>query len=134
MLFNDSFCFSVKDLAVNYEVHESDNAVHKTAMTLPMHSTALDVMKAAVDHDSQSYKFVATYYGSNLGFFINAIGNTPTAPTAPTDKFYWAFYYSIGDGKLPIYSDKGVSNFIIPSSGYTIIMKYEQIKANDRCN
>ena len=112
---------------MNYEVHPSDQVVHKTAMMLPINSTALDVMEAAVDQNSPYYKFVATYYGSSLGYFINAIGDVPTAPNS---HYYWAFYYSIGDGK-PIYSDKGVSNFILPSSGYTIIMKYERIETKE---
>lgn len=84
-------------------------------------------MKAAVDKDSSKYKFTATYYGSSLGFFIDAIGGVPAAPNS---EFYWAFYYSIGNGK-PIKSDKGVSDFIIPSSNYTIIMKYISAKVSD---
>lgn len=79
--------------------------------------TALDVLEAAVDVNS-GYRFTATYFGS-LGYLIDAINGT-----ASKDPCYWFFYYQ-KPGMEPVFSDVGVSSFVIPEDGYSIIFRYE---------
>ena len=45
------------------------------SVTIPANGVAQNVMEASVDVDS-SYRFTATYFGSTLGYFIDAINGT----------------------------------------------------------
>ena len=79
--------------------------------------TALDVMTTAADKFSY-FNFKSTYFG-NSGYFIDTI-----AGIASSDPCYWFFYYKI-PGLPETKSSLGVSNVVIPGSGWTIIMRYE---------
>ena len=84
----------------------------------PVGSVALRVMELAVDQD-QSYRFSATYFGTQLGYFIDTIDGVTS-----DDPCYWFFYYQ-PPGMSPVFSNLGVSNFVIPDNGGTVIFRYE---------
>ena len=48
---------------------------------IPAGASAYKVMETAVSDYGASYKFTATYFGSALGYLIDAINNVPVAVT-----------------------------------------------------
>ena len=87
-------------------------------VTVPVGSVALRVMELAVDQD-RSYRFSATYFGTQLGYFIDTIDGVTS-----DDPCYWFFYYQ-PPGMSPVFSNLGVSSFVIPDNGGTVIFRYE---------
>ena len=80
-------------------------------------ATVFDVMIAAADVDN-SYDFTTSYFGDS-GFFIDAVNGTANA--APC---FWFFFYQIPG--LPVtLSQLGVSNVVVPGSGFTVILRYQ---------
>ena len=79
--------------------------------------TALDVMIAAADKD-RNFNFKSSYFG-NSGYSIDSL-----AGIASSDPCYWFFYYKI-PGLQETKSSLGVSNVVIPGSGWTVILRYE---------
>ena len=77
-------------------------------------SSAQQVMEMAANAD-QSYSFTVTYPGTAVGYTIDAINNS--------DPCFWFFYYQI-PGRDPVLSES-ISNFIIPSNGSQVIMRYQ---------
>ena len=96
----------------------SGELTKKANVKIETGETALDVMIAAADKDS-NFNFKSTYFG-NSGYFIDSI-----AGIASSDPCYWFFYYII-PGLPETKSSLGVSNVVIPGSGWTIIMRYEE--------
>ena len=81
-------------------------------------SPALAVLQGAVDIN-KDYKFTATYYGTAMGYDIDTIyGVEDKAP------YYWMFYIQ-KPGCEPELAPVGVSNYIIPDPGYSVIFRYE---------
>ena len=101
---------------VNYAVEFPDQTV-QVPVTVPVGATAQNVMEAGANANP-NLRFVAMYYNTQLGYFINKIGNVGGDPN-----MYWQLLWSENNGPL-IPSDKGVSNFVIPAAGYTIWMRY----------
>ena len=85
---------------------------------IPVGSVALRVMELAVDQD-RSYRFSATYFGTQLGYFIDTINGTSS-----DDPCYWFFYYQ-PPRMDPVFSNLGVSSFVIPDNGGRVIFRYE---------
>ena len=85
--------------------------------------TAQNVLEASVDVNRE-YQFTATYFGSTLGYFIDAINGTSS-----NNPCYWFFYFQAPGQPGPVLSNLGVSNFFIPTSGYSIFMRYEKFNA-----
>ena len=79
---------------------------------------------AAVSDYGASYKFTATYFGSALGYLIDAINDVPVAVTQlPPSVCYWEFYVKYPNG-TEVSSPVGVSSFTFNSSGYGMTMRY----------
>ena len=92
-----------------------------TVVRIETGGTALDVMTAAADKNSD-FNFVTTYF-SDTGYFVNAVRGTPS--TVPSGvNCYWGFYYTIPGVPGEIFSSVGVSDLIIPSDGWHIILRY----------
>ena len=79
-------------------------------------ATAFDVMIAAAESDN-SYDFRTSFFGE-IGFFIEAVNGT-----ANMGACFWYFYYQI-PGRPVTLSDLGVSNVVVPGSGFTVILRY----------
>ena len=81
-------------------------------------------MENAVSDYGASYKFTATYYGSALGYLIDAINDVPVAVTQlPPSVCYWEFYVKYPNG-TEVSCDVGVSRFTFNSSGYGMTLRY----------
>jgi hypothetical protein len=80
-------------------------------------ATAFDVMIAAADA-SGDYDFTTSYFGDS-GFFIDAVNGTANASPC-----FWFFYYQIS-GLPETLSPLGVSNVVIPGSGFTVILRFQ---------
>ena len=98
------------------------NQFDPISVTIPTNGTAQNVLEASVGVGT-AYRFTATYFGSTLGYFIDAINGTSS-----DNPCYWFFYYQAPGLPNPVLSNLGVSNFIIPTSGYSIFMRYEEFK------
>ena len=87
-------------------------------VTIPVGGVAQRVMELAVDQD-RSYRFSATYFGTQLGYFIDTINGTTS-----NNPCFWFFYYQ-PPGMNPVLANLGVSNFVIPDNGGRVIFRYE---------
>lgn len=118
-------------IEVNYElqfpVESCSDKVPPTAVVVNVGvgSPALAVLEGA-SNISRDYRFTATYFNTTLGYFIDTInGTTSECPC------FWFFYVQEPGGQ-PELADVGVSNYIIPGSGYSVMFRYESsgAKAN----
>ena len=76
-------------------------------------------MIAAAESDN-SYNFQTTYFGE-IGFFIDAVNGT-----ANKGACFWYFYYQIPG--LPVtLSQLGISNVVVPGTGFTVILRYREL-------
>ena len=104
---------------------ESDTTapIPSVNVTIPCGGTALQVMEAAVDID-RSYRFAATYFGSSLGYFINAVNSIPPIIEPLTNEScFWLFLIRTPDGEI-IPSNVGVSSYTFNDDGYGMILRY----------
>ena len=90
-------------------------------VTIPCGGTALQVMETAVDID-RSYRFVATYFGSSLGYLINAVNSIPPI-IEPSESCFWLFLIRTPDGEI-LPSNVGVSSYTFNDDGYGMILRY----------
>ena len=86
---------------------------------IPVGSVAQRVMELAVDQN-KAYRFTATYFDTKLGYEIDTINDVTSKKP-----YYWIFYYQ-SPGKDPVKSSEGVTNFVIPEDGGTVILRYEK--------
>ena len=87
---------------------------YPVTITVPSGSTVLDVMQQAVGIDGQTqsaFKFSATNFGPQLGFFIDAIGGTSAINTGSSG-CYWQLLYRYLNNPLTS-SNVGASHFSI---------------------
>ena len=82
-------------------------------------SVAQRVMELAADKN-KAYRFTATYFDKTLGYEIDTINDVTSKKP-----YYWAFYYQ-SPGKDPVKTNEGVTNFVIPEDGGTVILRYEK--------
>ena len=99
----------------------TSNPLSPVTLTIPEGGTAQKVLEASVGISSY-YRFSATYFGSTLGYFIDTINGTSSDMAASC---FW-FFYVQEPGKQPELASVGVSNYVIPTSGYSIFMRYEK--------
>eukprot|EP00731_Ephydatia_muelleri_P000461 Em0001g461a len=98
---------------------------YPVTIAVPSGSTVLDVMQQAVGIDGQTqsaFKFSATNFGPQLGFFIDAIGGT-SAINNGSSGCYWELLYSYLNNPLTS-SNVGASHFSICCNGYSIVWQY----------
>ena len=120
----------VKTVAVEYAFQYTDeqncppsmenNPLDPITVTIPANGTALKVLEASVNVD-RAYRFTATYFGTTLGYLIDAINGTSSNMSC-----FWFFYIQTPGSPNPVLSNLGVSNFEIPTTGYSVFMRYEQ--------
>ena len=111
--------------AANVEVQYNvvnGNAITPQKVSVPYGSTAQTVMEMGANAKSE-LKFQATYYGADLGYFVDKIGDTPNAPT----KKYWIMY--VGQEPYLQPSPVGISYWIPPPNS-TVEMRFEDTAAD----
>ena len=80
-----------------------------------------DVMEKAVTQYGPAYRFSTTYFGADLGYFIDKINGTES-----NSPCYWLFYFKGPYDEKATLSPAGVTNFFIPGDNYAIIFCYAQ--------
>ena len=131
-LQEDAMCdVNPTQITVEYEFQYSDtencppaasnSPLGPATLTIPSNATAQAVLEASVGISSY-YRFSATYFGSTLGYFIDTINGTSSDMAASC---FW-FFYVQEPGKQPELASVGVSSYIIPTSGYSIFMRFEK--------
>ena len=90
-------------------------------VTVPAESRALIVMQEAADKRSD-LRFTTTYSRPDYGYFIDKINGTRDSDGRKN--CYW-FIYIRGPEDKEILSPLGVSNYILPDTGYSIIWRFE---------
>ncbi len=81
---------------------------------------ALDVMEQA-GNIGPDYRFSATYFESDLGFLIDTLNSNENNETG--NNCNWIYFIMNPEGSI-VLGSVGVSNYIIPADGYTIIWRY----------
>lgn len=107
---------------------DSKPAIPSVNVSIPCGGTALQVMESAVDYPDpdvgRMYRFAATYFGSTLGYFINAINSVPPVIEPLTNEScFWLFLIQTPDGSI-LPSNVGVSSYTFKVDGYGMIMRY----------
>lgn len=92
-------------------------------VSIPTGSNVLAVMQRAVDNFGRDYRFSATYFGSELGFFIDTLSGTSSNVE---DNCFWIYYIDPPNGD-EFKANLGVSNYIVPADGYTITWRFMQV-------
>ena len=108
--------------------NDSIPAIPSINVTIPCGGAALRVMETATDYPDSNvarmYRFTATYFGSTLGYFINAINMIPDPINPPaSESCFWLFLIETPDGEI-LRSNFGVSSFTFNGDGYGMIMRY----------
>ena len=112
-------------ISVQYIVEYSDDRCStapdpaQATTKVPAGSVALIVMQEAANDDSQ-LRFTATYFGSDLGYYIDAINGTSTDSE---NRCYWLIYVRYPNG-TEFLSPLGVSSYVLPGTGYSLIWRY----------
>lgn len=112
-----------QNIQVNYQIQFPVNPAKPPPapvdVTVPSGSAALVVMENATDQNT-AYRFTATYWNTTLGFEIDTIYGIESK-----DDYYW-FFYIQAPGCEPELAPTGVSSYIIPGPGYSVIFRYEK--------
>lgn len=111
---------------VDYEIEYNDpscsnaTAPDSVEVRVRRRSTALTVMETVVDNFGRPYRFSATYFGGELGYFIDSINGTASDPES---NCFWFIFIRAPNG-TEFLSPLGVSNFRIPGKDYGIIWRF----------
>ena len=121
--------FTSKEFLVTYELEypegdcntEKRSAPSAMKLRVPRGSSALYVMEKAA-HEDVNYRFTTTYFGSQLGYYVDEINKVPR-----TDDYScsWYFYVVPQKGLKPRRPQSGVSNYLISNNKTKIILRYE---------
>ena len=112
-----------RSITVEYRVEFPDATCSNATPPFPLNltterfSNVLTVMERAADVGS-SYRFSATYFSNTLGYSIDAISGVEN-----NNSCFWLLYIQEPYG-FPKLSNLGVSNFFIPSNGFTVIWRF----------
>ena len=88
-------------------------------------STALNVMEAAVAGFDPTYRFSATYFGAELGYFIDKIAGVKSGMVPNCFWIYYATAKTVTGEEVSYPPNFGVSNFLIPANDVGIVWNYE---------
>ena len=119
---------SRRQVEVDYQILFSDptcsnaTAPEKVMVEVKRGSTALDVMEEAVTDFGRDYRFSATYFGEELGYFIDQINGTASDVESSC---FW-FFFTVDRNGMEVLSPVGVSNFRIPKNGKSVIWRFMQ--------
>lgn len=119
---------------VEYRDQQCDARLTSQSLSVqaPVLSRGLDIMESAANAEPQ-YMFTAQYFGADLGYFITTINGTSQSvyQANSSEPFcYWAVYIAFPND-TEVQSALGISNFCLPSSGYTIIYRYTSTNENE---
>ena len=124
ILFHAAFRHEQKMIDVDYTIlYEDETCSNGTApdsvmVSVKKGSTVLTVMEQAVTDFGRSYRFSATYFGGDLGYFIDTInGTTSDSPC------FWFLYTSTptsGEALSPV----GVSTATV-KKGSAVTWRFE---------
>ena len=106
-------------IRVQYNVVDGTD-VTQLKLIIPSGSNAQKVMEMGADSNAQ-LGFQVTYYNQELGYFVDAIGNTSNVPS---ENKYWILYVGWGSNLSP--SPVGISHYIPPPNS-TVELRYEQV-------
>ena len=90
-------------------------------VTVPIKSRALIVMQEAASMNSD-LRFSATYFGSELGYFIEKLNGT----NSDLGKSCFWFIYIRDPKGNEFLSPLGVSNYVLRGNGYSIVWRFQQ--------
>ena len=102
-----------------------NDALDPISVTIPANGEALSVLEASVNVD-RAYRFTAIYFGPTLGYSIGAINGTSSR-----NPCFWFFYIQPPGSPNPVLSNLGLSSYLIPTSGYSVFMRYEKYSGED---
>ena len=91
---------------------------------IPIQGSAQQVLEKSVDY-GREYRFTATFFNHKLGYFVDAINGT--SGNVKTNCF-WLFYIRLPKKPKEFLPNVGVSNYVIPADGFTVIMRYQIAK------
>ena len=104
------------------------SSIPPTTVLIDPQSTALNVMEASVVGFLVSpYSFSATYFGTELGYFIDKIDNVASDTTTNCFWIYYIISATAGGGVVSYSPNVGVSNFLIPATGTRMVWRYQFI-------
>lgn len=106
---------STETMLVYYNVVNESGSPIKQQVSVPHGSTAQNVMEMGANQNAE-LRFQVTYYNTELGYFVDKIGDTANAPPK-----YWILY--VGNGDLTP-STVGISNYH-PTPNSTVEMRFE---------
>lgn len=115
-----------REVDVTYQIEFPDPACSNATapdtvvVSVRRGNTALNVMEQAVTDFGTPYRFSATYFGDELGYFIDSISSTESRSA---DNCFW-FYFIRDPTGNEFLSPVGVSNFCVPSNGFSIIWRF----------
>ena len=116
--------------SVNYQegpCMDNSPPIPSINVSIPCGGTAQQVMENAVNYPdpdvARMYRFTATYFGSSLGYLVNAINSIPSTLTNESDSCFWLFLVQTPNGTL-LSSNVGISSYTFNSDGYGMIMRY----------
>ena len=116
---------------MNYSIQYSDpvcsndTAPDDVVVPIKKGKIALNVMEEAVTMFGSAYRFSATYFGGDLGYFIDTINGTSSDVESSC---FWFIYILDQDGN-EILSPVGVSNLVISKRQRNIIWRYERFQS-----
>ena len=83
-------------------------------------------MESAVDEFGSDYRFSATYFGNELGYFIDTINGTSSDAAS---NCFWFIFIKPPNGD-EVLSPLGVSNFRIRRSGFAMVWRYMKFQGS----
>lgn len=122
-------CQEDPSVPVTFEIQYPDSTCTGGISTVPPRPVTLNTTAGGVAQEvleravelGRSYRFAATYFGSELGYFVDAINGTRS-----NNPCFWFFLIqepgSTGD---LITAPLGISNYVIPGEGYSIVFQYK---------
>ena len=115
---------------VRYSIEYEDNEVCGQGLELvppPLVETEIALLGSAqrvleeATNFGRDYRFTVSYFNNELGYFVDAINGTSGNTTT---NCFWLFYIRLPSG-TECQPEVGISNYVIPSDGHTVIMRYQ---------
>lgn len=122
-----------KDIEVTYTIEYNETCSNVTGsnsvqVKVPKKdTTALNVMEQAVTDNGEDYRFSATYYGEELGYFIDTINGT----SSDVDNACFWFFYTISFAGEETLSPVGVSNANIKEDESAVVWRFQPYQPHE---
>ena len=82
--------------------------------------SAQRVLEESVEF-GRDYRFTASFFNNEFGYFVDEINGTSGSTTT---NCFWLFYVRLPNG-TEVQPNVGISNYVIPADGHSVIMRYE---------